>query len=106
MTGPPGLPVPGRLFVRAPARRDLARAFRWYERERVGLGHEFLRAVAVTFAAVDRAPEQFPVALDDIRKALVRRFPYVVYFVALPGGVAVVAVAHGRRHPRRWQSRR
>lgn len=106
MTRPAGAPVPGRLFVRAPARRDLARAFGWYETERVGLGHEFLRAVAVTFAAVDRAPEQFPVALDDVRKALVRRFPYVVYFVVLPAGVVVIAVAHGRRHPRRWQSRR
>jgi plasmid stabilization system protein ParE len=106
VTGPPGIPVPERLFVRAAARRDLARAFRWYEKERTGLGHEFLRAVAVTFAAVDRAPEQFPVALDDIRKALVRRFPYVVYFVVLPAGVAVIAVAHGRRHPQRWQSRR
>ena len=106
MTGPPGVPLPGRLFVRTPARRDLARAFGWYERQRTGLGHEFLRAVGVTFAAVDRAPEQFPLALDDIRKAQVRRFPYVVYFVALPGGVAVIAVAHGRQHPGRWQARR
>ena len=106
MSIPAGVPVPGRLFVRAGARQDLARAFRWYEQERAGLGHEFLRAVGVTFAAVDRTPEQFPIALDDIRKALVRRFPYVVYFVVLPAGVAVIAVTHARRYPRRWQSRR
>lgn len=70
---------PSRLFIRPKARRDAARAFGWYECQRSGLGHEFLRAVAVTFAAVDRSPERFPVALDDIRKAPVRRFPYVVY---------------------------
>src|SRR5207245_7503896 len=32
-----------------------------------------------TLEAVERSPEQFPIALRDIRKALVRRFPYVVY---------------------------
>ncbi len=106
MIAPPGAPSPGRLFVRPAARRDLAAAFRWYEGRAVGLGHEFLRAVAVTFAAVDRAPERFPAALDDVRKAVVRRFPYVVYFVVLPGAVSVVAVMHARRDPRRWRSRR
>jgi len=98
-------PAP-RLFVRPEAREDLAEAFRWYEARRAGLGHEFLRAARVTLAAVERAPEQYPVALDDIRKAVLPRFPYVVYYVALPEAVSVLAVMHGRRHPQRWQSRR
>ncbi|GJG88108.1 hypothetical protein tb265_32890 [Gemmatimonadetes bacterium T265] len=100
------IPAPGRLAVRRLVRRDVAEAFRWYEGKTPGLGHEFLRAVAVVFAAVDREPERFPVALDDVRKAVVARFPYVVYYVALPEGPTVIAVVHGRRHPRRWQSRR
>jgi plasmid stabilization system protein ParE len=94
------------LFVRRAARTELAEAFRWYEARSTGLGHEFLRAAAVTLAAVERAPQQFPAAVDDIRKAPLRRFPYVVYFVALPTRTSVIAVMHGRRHPRRWQSRR
>jgi plasmid stabilization system protein ParE len=96
---PPGAPSPGRLFVRPAARRDLVEAFRWYQGRSVGLGHEFLRAVAVTFAVVDRDPERFPVAFDDIRNAVVRRFPYVVYLVGLTGGVSVLAVMHGPRDP-------
>jgi hypothetical protein len=38
--------------------------------------------------------------------AVVRRFPYLVYFVALPDGPTVIGVMHGRGHPGRWQSRR
>lgn len=57
-----------RLFVRRAARVDIAEAFQWYEARSTGLGHEFLRAVRVAFAAIERAPEQFPVAVDDIRK--------------------------------------
>ena len=95
-----------RLFVRRPARADIAEAFRWYEARSTGLGQEFLRAVRIAFAAIERAPEQFPIAVDDIRKVGLRRFPYIVYYVVLRRGVSIIAVMHGRRHPRRWQSRR
>ena len=98
-------PTP-RLFIRKAARADLAEAFRWYEQRRVGLGHEFMRVARVTLAEIARAPEQFPVAVDDIRRVPLRHFPYVVYYVVLASHIAVIAVLHGRRNPRRWQSRR
>lgn len=95
-----------RLFVRKAARADLVEAFRWYEERSEGLGHEFLRAVRVVFHAIERAPLQFPIAVDDVRKARLRRFPYMIYFVILTQQISVIAVIHGRRHSRRWQSRR
>lgn len=102
-----GDPPLERVRIRIEARRDLAATFRWYEQRSQGLGHEFLRAVAVALAAIDQAPERFPIALDDVRRAVLRRFPHLVYFVILPNGVvSVLAVMHGRRHPRRWQARR
>ena len=64
-----------RFFVRRTARADIAEAFRWYESRSAGLGHEFLRVVLVAFTAIERAPEQYPIAVDDIRKATLRRFP-------------------------------
>ena len=98
-------PAP-RLFLRQAARADIVEAFQWYEARSTGLGFEFLRTVRVALAGIERAPEQYPLALDDIRKALVPRFPYVVYFVIHSRGLSVIAVMHGRRDPRRWQSRR
>ena len=99
-------PSPPRLFVRRGARADLSEAFRWYETRSAGLGHEFLREARVALAATQRDPAQFPVVVDDVRKSRLRRFPYVVYYVVLARHVSVIAVMHGRRHPRRWQSRR
>jgi plasmid stabilization system protein ParE len=95
-----------RLFLRPDAESDLVEAFRWYEERRRGLGYEFLRAARVTLASVERHPGQYPLALDDIRKAPLRRFPYLVYYVVRADDVAVLAVMHGRRHPQRWQERR
>jgi len=83
----------------------MAEAFQWYEARSVRLGHEFLRIVSVAFASIQRAPEQYAIAVDDIRMVPLRRFPYVVYFVGTTRGISVIAVIHGRRHPRRWQSR-
>jgi plasmid stabilization system protein ParE len=94
------------LFIRRAARADLAEAFGWYEERSTGLGHDFLRSARVALAAIQRDPAQFAVAVDDIRKLRLRRFPYVVYYVILARHVSVIAVMHGRRHPRRWQSRR
>jgi plasmid stabilization system protein ParE len=95
-----------RLFLRPEARAELAEAYRWYEERSTGLGHEFIRSVRIVLAAIERAPSQFPTALDDIRRAQLRRFPYLIYFVVLPESVSVLAVMHGRRDPRRWQARR
>ena len=94
------------LLVLVAVREDLGEAFRWYEARGKGLGHEFMRAVRVAFGAIERAPEQFALAVDDIRRARLRRFPYLIYFVILARHISVIGVLHGRRHSRRWQSRR
>ena len=83
-----------RLFIRREARTDLEDAFAWYEARSPGLGHEFLRAVRVQLATIERSPEQFPIAADDIRKAVLQRFPYVVYFIVLRKQISVLGVLH------------
>jgi plasmid stabilization system protein ParE len=94
-----------RLFVRGDAAADLDAASEWYEERRVGLGGEFLRATRATLAGVARAPEQFPVARSPVRRALVRRFPYAIYFVPESEQTVVIGVLHVRRDPHVWQSR-
>ncbi len=95
-----------RLFVRRPARSDIAEAIGWYEARRAGLGHEFAEELSAIFTAIEEQPRRFPVVLDDIRMAVVRRFPYLVYYVTLPRGITVIAVFHGHRDPQVWQRRR
>src|SRR5688500_9962893 len=94
------------LFLREEARSDLAEAFTWYEQRRSGLGYEFARSVRSTLQIIEDNSEQYPLAADDIRKAPLRRFPYVVYYVVLEANISVLAVMHSRRHPRRWHERR
>lgn len=93
------------LVVRDAAEADVLDAALWYEQRSPGLGREFLAAVDATLGEIVAMPERYPVVRGEARRALLRRFPYGIYFVASPGLVSVIACLHARRDPRRWQGR-
>jgi toxin ParE1/3/4 len=93
------------LIVREEAEADLADARKWYEQQRAGLGDEFILCVDAAFERIRRMPEVHPILYKDARRALVRRFPYGVFYRVEADYISVLAVMHNRRDPRRWQSR-
>ncbi|MFS0513618.1 hypothetical protein ACEYW6_02690 [Nostoc sp. UIC 10607] len=50
-------------------------------------------------------PESYVIVYADIRRAVVRRFPYAVYYRIVSSRVIVTAIFHGRRDPKSWQTR-
>jgi plasmid stabilization system protein ParE len=65
----------------------------------------FLGEVARALSAIDDRPLAYAVVHKDVRRALLRRFPYAVFFVVEPGRVVVLAVLHQARDPERWRMR-
>jgi len=94
-----------RLIIRKDAEADIAEGFHWYEQHRAGLGYEFLTELATSFTNVQTDPKRFPKIFKHLRRALVERFPYGVFFIAKPQSVVIVAVLHLARNPERLQSR-
>lgn len=94
-----------RLLVRPEAEADLSAAYGWYESKRLNLGNEFLAEVEDCFARIAELPESFPQLYGRYRRALMRRFPYQIFYVIEPRFISVVAVLHGARHPAQWRSR-
>ncbi len=80
-------------------------AYRWYEQQQPGLGDDFLVAVDEVLNRISQMPEIHQVIWRDVRRGLLRRFPYGVFYRVHPDRVEVIAVQHGRRDPSRWQSR-
>jgi plasmid stabilization system protein ParE len=93
------------VLVRPAAAADIEEAFLWYEGQRVGLGLEFRSELEATIDRVAANPQLYQVVHRNTRRALLRRFPYGVLYRAYPEAIIVVAVMHGRRAPKRWQSR-
>ncbi len=77
----------------------------WYEDQRRGLGNRFLDEVVSAFSAISEAPRMFPSVHRNTRRALIRRFPFGVYYRIEGTEIVVVAVMHASRDPRRWKSR-
>jgi plasmid stabilization system protein ParE len=84
---------------------DVQAIYNWYEDQRAGLGREFEQALGRVQNIVERAPESYPLVYRTLRRALMRRFPYSVYFSLSEDRIEIHAVLHTRRHPRRWQRR-
>lgn len=58
---------------------DLDKAYAWYEEQQIGLGEEFLTCADACFQRICRSPEMFEKVHEEYRRALVRRFPYMVF---------------------------
>jgi plasmid stabilization system protein ParE len=80
-------------------------AYQWYEQKKAGLGDDFLAEVELVFDRISRMPEAHSVVIQDVRRALPRRFPYAVFYRAHTDRVEVIAVYHTSRDPKGWQSR-
>lgn len=93
------------MIIRPEAEADLANARDWYERQRAGLGAEFLLCVEEVLERIGRTPEMYRVVHHDVRRVLTRRFPYAVYYRIAVNEVVVLGILHTRRDPREWQSR-
>jgi hypothetical protein len=94
------------LVVRPEAELDTFEAALWYEGEKAGLGAAFLQAVRGVFLRIGESPLQFPVVADNVRRALLGRFPFGVFFLLEGERATVLAVMHLHRRPATWQDRR
>lgn len=95
-----------RIVFRPQALQEVFEAADWYEERSPGLSAEFLRALDVTVASVQRNPQQYPAVHKDMHRALLRRFPYSLIYSFSDKEVVVLACAHWRQHPGRWRNRR
>jgi plasmid stabilization system protein ParE len=88
------------------ARLEMIDAQDWYESEAQGLGRSFRAAVDSVVQRISVNPYHFPVVYKDVRRALLRRFPYSMMFVIeADETLTVIACFHGSRDPLRWQRR-
>ena len=95
-----------RLVSEPQADLEIEAAFRWYEKEQPGLGVEFLEELGTTYSRIREGPLKYQHLRAGIRRALLRRFPYAVYFAVEQGKIIVLAVLHASRDPAEWQRRK
>jgi plasmid stabilization system protein ParE len=93
------------VVLRDEAQAELEEGFDYYEAQRPGRGVAFAARVQNVFDRIAVNPQLHAAVFADIRKAVVTRFPYCVYYRAEPTRVQVIAVFHTPRDPSIWQGR-
>ena len=94
-----------RVRFRREAEADVRNARAWYRERGLELGEEFLRSLDACLASIQRLPESHPVVYRDMRRALLSRFPYGVFYVRENDAITVLACFHAKRDPVTWQER-
>ena len=94
-----------RVVLRRAAELDLAAIEDWYEGQEAGLGAEFRKAVDELVDRIGETPLAYPERYRGNRRAILRRFPYVVWYRIAGDSAIVLACVHGRRDPRLARAR-
>jgi plasmid stabilization system protein ParE len=84
---------------------ELTEAREWYSHQRDDLDLEFMQCIDNALERVASNPFLFPLVYRDLRRVVVNRFPFAIFYEVLTDEIEVVAVFHSRRDPETWKSR-
>jgi len=88
------------LIINPFAQFDLKIAADWYAERKEGLDREFIEEIEKTLHQIIRNPAQFAFVRKKIRMAIVKRFPFGIYYYVDEDVIIVFAVFHFNRNPK------
>ncbi len=93
------------IDVEPAALRDIERASSWYENQRAGLGVEFILELDRLLEHIGSNPRAYQQTYRTFRRALLRRFPYAVYFTVKSERLRLYGVLHQHRSEEQLSNR-
>ena len=94
-----------RVRLSPAAENDVRDIYAWYKKQGEDLSLQFKRALGDCLERVGNHPTAYAKVHGEVRRALLHRFPYCVFYVIRESEVGVLGVFHGHRDPKTWQSR-
>jgi plasmid stabilization system protein ParE len=91
--------------VRRGAELDIAEAQVWYEAQQTGLGAEFRSEVSRVIDRLAATPLIYQAVHRDVRRAMVPRFPYLIWYRVTAETVIVLASTYAGRDPQHVKAR-
>lgn len=87
------------------AHQELIEIIQYYEQKHFDLGKKFLFEYDFSVNKIQRFPYSFPKEYRNIRRCVVRQFPYVVFYIVRDYFILIIAIGHMRRRPLYWKVR-
>ncbi|MGI0485689.1 type II toxin-antitoxin system RelE/ParE family toxin [Pantanalinema rosaneae CENA516] len=85
---------------------ELDRSISYYETQKVGLGLDLLATVEQAIAKIQQNPNLgASYTIAGVRRYIIPRFPFQLFYTELEHLIWVVAIAHSKRRPGYWSKR-
>jgi hypothetical protein len=78
---------------------EIIEAALWYEMQKDGLGDELFHFIDEKISEVKNNPLQFEVAFKNCRRAIIKKFPYSIFYIPDERKIIIVAIIHQSRNP-------
>jgi plasmid stabilization system protein ParE len=94
-----------RQVIHPEAQKEFDHAVAWHANQKKGLGRRFATEVKNVLKLLRKMPRIHAIVMDDVRRAVVRNFPYVILYRVTDDEIIVISIFHTSRDPGEWQSR-
>lgn len=88
------------------AEEEFDKAIEYYENIELGLGYDFALEIHSAIQRSIEHPKAWSILDGEVRRSLVRRFPYGVLYSEEPDGIFILAVMNLHRDPEYWKKRK
>ncbi len=94
------------LEIREAAEQEFNDAADWYYQEDTLASNRFIIAIEATLSKITHSPDSYPVVFgNEIRRAVVNKFPFSIFFTVDDEVVAILSIFHNSRNPMIWRGR-
>jgi toxin ParE1/3/4 len=84
---------------------DFEKSYEYYFEENPKVAESFFRRINVSFKDIKQNPFTFPIAYKNVRKCVMKKFPFVIYYQIDISIIKVIAIFHTSRNPEIWNER-
>lgn len=90
-----------RLRYTQRAKNDVEFAFEWYEKQRRGLGFEFLDCIEIAIKGILTFPQMYQLCYSNFRRCVIRRFPFSIFYTIEDKEIVIHSVFDNRQDPKK-----
>lgn len=87
------------------AEEDLDAIHEWYQQCDENVFKRFDKAISEKLTSILSNPHQNPIIHRDIRRAVMKKFPYSIFYQIIEDRIIILSVLHHKRNPRVWKKR-
>lgn len=84
---------------------DFDKQYEYYFEDNLKVADTFFQRISVSLEKIKQNPYSYPIVYRDIRKYVVKKFPFVIYYQIVDHVIRVIAVFHTSRNPEIWNDR-